>query len=114
MATGERFTGETVGIDVGRITGQSSKGASCVGVWQRLGDGRGIANYTCDDGRVGETNFDWLDPSSGTAIGVGQFTNGETVRFWSGTNLNAYLQQADQAERESMICNPPISENPDG
>jgi len=83
-ATGERFDGQTSGINAGRITAQSSSGVSCVGVWQRLDDGTGAANFTCSDDRVGEALFRWSDPATGEARGTGSFTDGHVAEFWSG------------------------------
>lgn len=102
--TGESFTGQSRGTDAGRLTAQSSLGFSCVGVWQRLDDGTGAANFTCSDGRVGEALYDWFDPASGTAVGEGQFTNGDVVRFWSGTRLSEYFAQIDTSEEARMAC----------
>ncbi len=103
-ATGESFSGLSRGINAGRLTARSSRGATCQGVWQRLNDGTGAANFTCDDGRVGEALYDWFDPASGTAVGNGRFTNGETARFWSGTRLSDYFAEIDPGEEGRMSC----------
>lgn len=82
----------------------SDLGAVCVGTWQRLPPGLGVAHFFCNDGRDGTSAFTWFELETGTAVGTGQFADGAVARFWSGTNLARYFDEVDPQEAERMAC----------
>ncbi|MEM7718678.1 MAG: hypothetical protein AAF222_05700 [Pseudomonadota bacterium] len=104
--SGEYFRGASFGQDAGPLQATSVTGAVCTGTWRRTLMGIGIAEFTCDDGRVGSSVFNWFEPESGTAVGHGSFADGSVARFWAGNNLERYFREIDPLERERMACNP--------
>ncbi|MGR3514226.1 MAG: hypothetical protein ACU0GG_15810 [Paracoccaceae bacterium] len=104
--TGEYFRGASFGQDAGPFRADSVTGAVCTGTWQRTLLGIGIAEFTCDDGRLGSSVFNWFEPESGTAVGHGTFVDGAVARFWAGNNLERYFDEIDPEERQRMSCNP--------
>ncbi|MEL7151204.1 MAG: hypothetical protein AAGK71_10740 [Pseudomonadota bacterium] len=104
--TGEYFRGASFGYDAGPFRADSVSGAACTGTWRRTFLGIGIAEFTCSDGRMGSSVFNWFEPESGTAVGHGTFVDGTVARFWAGTNLERYFEEIDPLERERMACNP--------
>jgi len=105
--TGEIFRGFTIGGDrSGPLVAQSVTGAICKGTWRETLLGIGLAQFTCDDGRAGTSAFTWFERETGTAVGKGDFVDGTTVRFWSGSNLKRYFEEVDPAEQQRMACEP--------
>lgn len=104
--TGEIMRGASFGEDSGPFRAQSLEGVVCEGNWRRSFMGIGLAEFTCSDGRSGKSTFTWFEPESGTAVGSGQFSNGEIARFWGGNNLERYFREVDPEERQRMACTP--------
>ena len=104
--TGEYFRGASFGQDAGPFRADSVTGAVCTGTWRRTLLGIGIAEFRCDDGRMGSSVFNWFEPESGTAVGYGTFVDGGVARFWAGNNLERYFREIDPEERQRMACNP--------
>lgn len=105
-ATGEIMRGASFGRDGGPFHAQSSEGVLCEGAWRRTFMGLGLAEFTCSDGRTGQSAFTWFEPESGTAVGSGTFSNGEEARFWGGNNLERYFREVSPEERQRMACAP--------
>lgn len=104
--TGEYFRGASFGQDAGPFQAESVTGAVCTGKWKRTMLGIGVAEFNCDDGRMGSSIFNWFEPESGTAVGHGTFLDGAVARFWAGNNLEKYFREIDPAERQRMACSP--------
>jgi hypothetical protein len=105
-ATGEILRGATFGVDSGVISATSDTGATCTGGWQRTVIGLGLAQFSCTDGRTGASAFTWFEPSSGTAVGSGQMSDGTTVQFWAGNNLARYFREVAPGTEAAMACDP--------
>ena len=103
-ATGEIFHGASYGHDGGALVARSSGGVLCKGNWQRTFMGIGIATFDCSDGRSGQSSFTWFEPETGTAVGSGNFSNGEVTRFWAGNNLARYFREVSPEEEVRMAC----------
>ncbi|NHB75506.1 hypothetical protein [Rhodobacter calidifons] len=105
-ATGEMMRGASFGLDAGPFFAQSRDGVLCEGSWRRGLFGVGLAEFTCSDGRSGQSAFTWFEPESGTAVGKGSFSTGEVARFWAGNNLERYFRKVAPEERQRMACSP--------
>lgn len=105
-ATGEILRGASFGLEAGPFAAGSNEGVVCEGNWRRGLMGLGLAEFTCSDGRSGTSAFTWFEPESGTAVGSGQFSTGETARFWAGNNLERYFREIAPEERQRMACTP--------
>lgn len=103
-SSGEILRGASFGRDAGPFMAQSLNGALCTGEWRRTFLGLGVATFACDDGRSGASAFTWFEPESGTAVGSGTFSTGETARFWAGNNLERYFREIAPEERARMAC----------
>jgi hypothetical protein len=105
-ATGEILRGFAMGRDGGPLFAIANDGVVCEGSWRRTLLGLGVADFTCADGRSGTSTFTWFEKESGTAVGFGQFSDGEVATFWSGNNLERYFREVAPEERQRMACQP--------
>ncbi|MFN4193994.1 MAG: hypothetical protein ACK4FR_13765 [Tabrizicola sp.] len=105
-ATGEILRGASFGVDGGPFHAENSAGVQCSGTWRRGPLGVGLAEFSCTDGRKGNSAFTWFEPESGTAVGTGRFSDGAEARFWAGNNLERYFRVVSPEERQRMACAP--------
>ncbi|MCU0828444.1 MAG: hypothetical protein MUE52_13795 [Tabrizicola sp.] len=105
-ASGEVLRGASFGADSGPFHAESPAGVLCTGSWRRGVMGLGLAEFSCSDGRTGQSIYTYFEPESGTAVGTGRFAGGGEVRFWSGNNLERYFREVAPEERQRMACTP--------
>lgn len=89
---GRWFNGASYGNTSGALAGTMSDGIACSGSWDwGGGTGPGRASVVCDDGLTANVRFVYLDRESGTTLGFGIASTGQTVRSWSGPGVIGYL-----------------------
>lgn len=100
---GRWFNGRAFGRGDGTFSGTISDGTTCTGTWMsRNSFGLGQAQVTCDDGMTGTVLYTYQDSFTGTAIGQGLTSDGQSIRIWSGNNVLAYLR-GDTGNRVAML-----------
>lgn len=98
------FRGRATGEFEGEIIAETTSGVRCTGFWQRLETGAGKVYGDCRDGRSFFLDFSFLHRDSGTTVGQGATSKGETVYGWSGVNVGSFLTDANGQPLSRLRC----------
>ncbi|MDP4891560.1 hypothetical protein [Cypionkella sp.] len=104
--SGRWFEGRGIGRGQGRLDGHTSDGATCTGSWDN-GDGLGTlpkAVFSCQDGTQGSVVYFHQDQYTGTAIGRGTTTKGQTVEVWTGEHVVEFFRRGAPSAQALLLC----------
>lgn len=104
--SGRWFEGRSIGRGQGRLDGKTSDGVACSGSWTN-GDGLGalpMAMFSCQDGTQGSVVYFHQDQYSGTAIGRGTTTRGQTVEVWTGEHVIDFFKRGSPRDQALLLC----------
>lgn len=99
------FTGRAVGWNTGTLTGTTNAGFSCKGAWvARNAVGLGQAKIECGNGLKGVAYFTYIDGDTGTVIGHGTTSDGQSIRLWSGQKIQQFLATKTGDVNARLMC----------
>ena len=102
---GRWFQGRAFGRGTGVFEGTADDGIACHGTWTNSNAlGLGQADMICDDAMTGAVYYTLQDDYTGTGIGRGTTSTGDTIQSWTGEHVIEFFKRASPSAQAVLKC----------
>ena len=90
---------------MGVFEGTADDGIACHGTWTNSNAlGLGQADMICDDAMTGVVYYTLQDDYTGTGIGRGTTSTGDTIQSWTGEHVIEFFKRASPSAQAVLKC----------